>query len=216
LDVKLDEMSGRLYTAVLSDILDSMGIGSTCPSVELHSMTGHSSLMGFAKTLQWEDCSDEQEDTYEMIIAAVDSIKPGEVVVSAASGSLRSALWGELLSTAARMRGARGAVVEGAVRDVALIRAMDFPCFAQSTTPRDSAGRQRLVSYDAPIEFGGTRIEPGDFVMVDLDGMVVVPAEKAEEAVRLALEKVESEDTTRQELLKGRLLGDVYKQYGVL
>lgn len=211
-----NELCGKLYTAVLSDILDSMGLRDRCPSVELHSMTGHRSLMGLAKTLQWEDYSDEGEDPYEIIIAAVDSIKPEEVVISAASGSLRSAIWGELLSTATHMRGGRGAIVEGAVRDIAQMQAMDFPCFALSTTPRDSAGRQRVVSYDVPIELGGVLIEPGDFVMIDMDGMVVIPANMSEEVINLATEKVEKENTTRRELLKGRPLGDVYRQYGVL
>lgn len=214
--MKLDELSESLYTAVLSDILDSKGLRNQCPHVELHSMTGHRSLMGSAKTLQWVDYIDESEDPYETIIAAADSIKPGEVVVSTAVGSKCSALWGELLSTAARMRGGRGAIVDGAVRDVAQMQAMDFPCFARFKTPRDSGGRQRVSSYDVPVEMGGVRIEPGDFVMVDTDGMVVVPSEATQGVIRLALEKVEKEDTTRRELLKGRLLGEVYEQYGVL
>jgi regulator of RNase E activity RraA len=72
------------------------------------------------------------------------------------------------------------------------------------------------VAIDEPVMLGGVRIEPGDMVMIDTDGMVVIPSERAEEVINLALEKVEKEDTTRQELLKGRLLGDVYREYGVL
>ena len=214
--MNLDSLSERLYTAVLSDVLDSIGLQSQSPDVELHSMTGCSSLLGYAKTLQWEDYVDAQGDPYEMLIEAVDSVEPGEVVVSAVSGYNRSALWGELLSTATRMRGGRGAIVDGAVRDVDQMREMGFPCFARSKTPRDSAHRQNIIAIDEPVTLGGVRIEPGDMVMIDADGMVVIPSEKAEEVINLALEKVEKEDTTRQELLKGRLLGDVYREYGVL
>jgi len=136
-----DELSERLYTAVISDILDSMGLRNQSPRIELGSMTGCNLLMGYAKTLRWVDCPDPEQETYGPMIDAVDSVKPGEVVVSAASGSNRSALWGELLSTATRMRVGRGAIVDGAVRDIAQMRSMDFPCFARHRTPRDSAGR---------------------------------------------------------------------------
>lgn len=214
--MNLDSLSGRLYTAVLSDVLDSMGLKSQSPDVELHPMTGCSPLLGYAKTLQWEDYVDAQGDPYEMLIEAVDSVEQGQVVVSAVSGRNRSALWGELLSTATRMRGGRGAIVDGAVRDVDQMREMGFPCFARSSTPRDSAHRQNIVAIDEPITLGGVRIEPDDVVMIDTDGMVVIPSEKAEEVINLAVEKIEKEDTTRQELLKGRLLGEVYEEYGVL
>lgn len=211
-----DELSGRLYTAVISDILDSMGLREQSPKTDLSSMTGHRLLMGTAKTLRWVDCLDPEEETYEQMIEAVDSVKPGEVVVSAASGSDRSALWGELLSTATRMRGGRGAIVDGAVRDIDQMRSMDFPCYALHRTPRDSAGRQKVDAYDVPIDVGGVTVNPGDLVMIDTDGMVVVPSSRASEVIEQALKKVEKENTTRDELRKGRLLREVYDEYGVL
>jgi regulator of RNase E activity RraA len=211
-----DELSECLYTAVISDILDSMGLRNQSPNIELNTTTGHNLLMGHAKTLRWVDCPDPEQETYESMIAAVDSVKPGEVVVSAASGSNRSALWGELLSTATRMRGGRGAIVDGAVRDIAQMRSMDFPCFALHRTPKDSAGRQMVDAFDAPIEMGGVTVNPGDLVMIDADGMVVIPSTQAEEVIKKAHEKVEKEDTTRDELRKGRLLREVYDEYGVL
>ena len=118
--------------------------------------------MGYAKTLQWEDYVDAHGDPYETLIGAVDSVETGEVVVSAVSGCIRSALWGELLSTATRMRGGRGAIVDGAVRDVDQMREMGFPCFARSKTPRDSAHRQNIVAIGEPVVLGGVRIEPGE------------------------------------------------------
>jgi 4-hydroxy-4-methyl-2-oxoglutarate aldolase len=212
----LEELSRRLHTAVLSDVLDSMGLRAQCPDIQLLPITGHSSLVGYAKTLQWEDFVGEDEDPYGMLIKAVDSIIPGEIVVSVAGGSGSAAIWGELLSTATRVRGGRGAIVDGAVRDIEQMRAMDFPCFAREWTPRDSADRLKVVLYDVPVEVGGVTLDPGDFVMVDADGMVVIPSEVGDEVISSALEKIEKEDITRRELLKGRLLGDVYREYGVL
>jgi len=71
-------------------------------------------------------------------------------------------------------------------------------------------------AFDVPIELGGVTVNPGDVVMIDVDGMVVIPSSKAEEVIQKALEKVEKEDTTRDELRKGRLLREVYDEYGVL
>lgn len=212
----LEELSRRLQTAVLSDVLDSMGLREQCPDIQLFPITGHSSLVGYAKTIRWEDYIGEDGDPYGMLIMAVDSITSGEIVVSVADGDGSAAIWGELLSTATRVRGGRGAIVDGAVRDIVQMKAMDFPCFAKEWTPRDSADRLKVVSYDVPVEVGGVTLDPGDFVMVDADGMVVIPSEVVDEAITLALEKIEREDTTRRELLKGRLLGDVYREYGVL
>jgi regulator of RNase E activity RraA len=189
-----DELSEHLYTAVISDILDSMGLRDQSPNIELRSTSGNHSLMGYAKTLKWVDCPDPEQETYEPMIAAIDSLKSGEVVVSAASGSHRS----------------------GAVRDIVQMRSMDFPCFALHRTPKDSAGRQMVDAFDVPIEMGGVTVNPGDLVMIDADGMVVIPSSKAEETIQKALEKVEKEDITRDELRKGRLLREVYDEYGVL
>jgi regulator of RNase E activity RraA len=172
--------------------------------------------VGYAKTLQWEDYVDEHGDPYEMTIKSVDSVDPGDVVVSVVSGDNKSALWGELLSTATRMRGGRGAIVDGGVRDVEQMQEMGFPCFARYKTPRDSARRQNIVAIDEPVLLHGVQILPRDMIMIDTDGMVVIPSDKAEEVIDLALKKVKKEDKTRQELLKGRLLEDVYREYGVL
>ena len=212
----LEELSRRLHTAVLSDVLDSMDLREQCPDIQLLPITGHSALVGYAKTLQWEDYIREDEEPYRMLIRAVDSIIPGEVVVSVAGGSVSAAIWGELLSTATRVRGGRGAIIDGSVRDIAQIKAMNFPCFVRKWTPRDSADRLKVVSYDVPVEVGGVALDPGDFVMVDADGMVVIPSEVIDEVVSSALEKIEKENITRRELLRGRLLGDVYREYGVL
>lgn len=212
----LEELSKSLHTAVLSDVLDSMGLREQCPDIQLLPIAGHSTLVGYAKTLQWEDCIVEDEDPYELLIMAIDSIIPGEVVVSVAGGSRSAAIWGELLSTATHVRGGRGAIIDGSVRDIAQIKDMNFSCFARELTPRDSANRLKVVSYDIPVEVGGVTLDPGDFVMVDADGMVVIPLEIVAEVISSALEKIEKESITCRELLKGRLLGDVYREYGVL
>ena len=132
------------------------------------------------------------------------------------------ALWiniaplGELLTTAARARGAVGAVTDGFVRDVRGIRAVKFPVFHGGIAPLDSKGRGKVADIDVPVECAGVHVEPGDLVFGDVDGVVVVPQPIARETVKRALEKVQGEDRTRDELRQGARLAEVFKKYGVL
>jgi len=141
---------------------------------------------------------------------------PGEVVVVSTQQSTRNAPWGELLSTAARARGAKGVVVDGLVRDVKKIEAIGFPVFAAGIKPLDSKGRGIVTDYNIPVECGEVLVNPGDLLIADEDGVVVVPRQAVDEVIRLAGEKVSRENESRGELMRGAFLRDVYKKYGVL
>jgi regulator of RNase E activity RraA len=151
-----------------------------------------------------------------MELEAIDSILPGEVVVVSTQQSKRNAPWGELLSTAAKARGARGAVIDGIIRDIRKIEALELPVLAAGIKPVDSMGRGIVTAYNVPVECGEVLVNPGDLVFADLDGIVVVPKASVQEVVQLALTKASREDSSRAELLGGAYLRDVYRRYGVL
>ena len=171
---------------------------------------------GWARTISCMDVFHCSDNPYEIEIEAVDSLMPGEVVVVATGDSKRNAPWGELLSTAAVSRGARGAVIDGLVRDVKKIQTLGFPVLAAGIKPVDSRGRGVVVDYNIPVACGGVVVSPGDLVVADFDGVVVIPANAVPEAVRLATDKVTRENHSRIELMNGKLLRDVYEKYGVL
>ncbi len=150
-----------------------------------------------------------------MLLESYRHMQPGDVIVMEAAEQA-SAIWGELLSTAASMRGAVGCVTDGLTRDVRLIREMGFPVFAGGIGPLDSRGRGYLAAIDVPVACGGVRVRSGDLVFGDVDGVVVIPAEVEDEVISRALDKVQGEDRTREELRRGLLLRDVYDKYGVL
>ncbi|WP_158594275.1 RraA family protein [Cohnella faecalis] len=154
------------------------------------------------------------EDPYAKEIEAVDSVKPGEVVIGCTNESKQNGLWGELLSTASKVRGARGAIVDGLIRDTKKILELGFPVFATGTKPVDSQGRGLVIDYDIPVKCGGVLVRPGDIIFGDRDGIVVIPSELAEEVFSLALNKATRENHTRDELLEGRTLRQVYDKYG--
>ncbi len=147
---------------------------------------------------------------------AVDGCRPDDVLIAAAGGSQRSGIWGELLSTAAVNAGCVGVIVDGAVRDVRQMREMGFPVFAGSRNIYDSKDRQRVVEIDEPVEIDGVRFCPGDLVIADVDGVVVVPAEISDTAIRAAWQKVHAENVTRDAIRGGMKASDAYEKYGVL
>ena len=157
------------------------------------------------------------ENPYEVEIALVDDLKQGEVPVLACAGPTeRIAPWGELLTTASQARGAAGCVTDGLVRDVRQIRALHFAVFHGGIGPLDTKGRARMVERDIPVECGGVPVRSGDIVFGDVDGVIVIPAQRAGEVVAKAREKALGEDHTREELQQGRLLREVFEKYGVL
>jgi 4-hydroxy-4-methyl-2-oxoglutarate aldolase len=209
-------MESSLYTAVIADSLDELGYRQQAMRENLRPLFPDSCFAGWARTVACVDVFHVSEDPYAKEIEAVDSILAGEVVVVSTADSTRNAPWGELLSTAARARGARGAVIDGLVRDVRKIEGLGFPVFARGIKPVDSRGRGLVIDYNVPVDCGGVLVNPGDLVFADYDGVMVIPAEVLPEAIRLATDKVTRENHTRDELMAGAYLRDVYEKYGVL
>lgn len=212
----LKEIEEKLYSAVLSDAMDSLGYRNQSPNIVLTPYTGIPVLVGRCKTTLWADMFHDDPNPYELELQAVDSCQEGNVLIAAAGGSMRSGIWGELLSTAARNSGCKGVVVDGAIRDVAAMRDMEFPAFARGTSVYDSLHRQRVIDLDVPVEIAGVTFEPGALVFCDEDGIVVVPRAIEEETLTKAFHKVEAENISREEIRNGMKASLVYKKYGVL
>jgi 4-hydroxy-4-methyl-2-oxoglutarate aldolase len=205
-----------LYTAVIADALDQLGEHDRAMREYLRPLSPHARFAGWARTILCQDVFYETSDPYGLEIEAMDSIVLGEVVAVSTGESKRNAPWGELLSTAARARGARGAVVDGLVRDVTSIQKLDFPVFAAGIKPVDSKGRGVVIDYNVPVQCGGIVVTPGDLIFADYDGIVAIPAHMLEQTLAIATEKVSKENHSREALLEGAYLADVYAKYGVL
>ena len=214
--ITLEMMRSSFYSAVVSDALDALGYPHQSPRVSLAPLTTGSVLVGYCKTTLWEEMQGKDPSPYELELQAVDECQPDDVLIAAAAGSMRSGIWGELLSTAAGNRGCIGAIVDGAVRDVDKMTAMGFAVFARGTSVYDSQDRQRVSAIDVPVEIDGVRFSSGDLVIADRDGVVVVPAEVHEQAVQAAWEKVHAENVTRDAIRDGMKATDAYRKYGVL
>ena len=206
----------NLYTAVVSDSLDQLGVRHQAMREYLRPVHPKCKFAGWARTIACSDVYHIPADPYAIEIEAVDSLLPGEAAVVGTQSSQRNAPWGELLSTAAKARGARGAVVDGLVRDTGKIADLGFPVFASGIKPVDSMGRGIVTAYNVPVEAGGVIVNPGDFVFGDEDGVIVIPKDRVSEVIELASGKVQREDGSRAELMNGAYLRDVFAKFGVL
>lgn len=126
---------------------------------------------------------------------AILAMKPGEVLVIAGEGFCAGSFWGDHRSLCADMKGAEGVVIDGAFRDLEGCRAAGFPVYARALIPR-SAGKAPEGELNVPVVCGGVPVEPGDLIVGDVNGVIVLKPEEAEEVMKRALEKRESEERT--------------------
>ena len=219
MDLSVQEMRDSFFCALISDVLDGLGYRRQALPPQIRPLDETVTLAGRARTMLYADVyapPGPGENHYELEIRLVDSLQAGEVAVAACGASGRIAPWGGLLSTAATMRGAAGAVMDGFVRDVLHIREMGFPVFAGGIAPLDSNGRGKVIETDVPVNVGGVLVRPGDVLFGDADGCIVIPSEIENDVVLGCRQKLSAEKNTLKALLDGKLLADVYDEFGVL
>jgi 4-hydroxy-4-methyl-2-oxoglutarate aldolase len=216
-EITLAMMRQHLTVALLCDALDAAGFTHQAPRVPLSPVTMPDTvLMGRCRTALWADMAHVDPRPYELELHAVDSCRPDDVLVCAAAGSMRSGIWGELLSTAAQNAGCVGVIVDGAVRDVAQMHAMNFPVFARGRCPYDSRDRQRVIDFDVKVEIDGVSVHPGDLIAADQDGVVIVPHAAESVVVRAAWNKVHAENEVRDAIRAGMSATQAFETFGVL
>jgi regulator of RNase E activity RraA len=121
-----------------------------------------------------------------MATRTVASAGPEDVIVIANRGRTDVSCWGDILAAAAQRRGVRGVVIDGACRDVDALTEAAFPVYARAGVPVTARGRIAERAGDVPVSFGGVRVRPGDYVLADASGVVVVAAERIEDVLTAA------------------------------
>ncbi|WP_207476656.1 RraA family protein [Arenibaculum pallidiluteum] len=212
----------RLFTAVIGDQMDARGLTRQFLPPEIRGLTPETLVVGRAMPVLEADCCGEvvghsgRAEAFGLMFQALDDLKPDEVYICTGS-SRRYALWGELMSTRARTLGAAGAVVGGFHRDTKGILRLGFPVFSEGSYAQDQRLRGRVVDFRCTIEFpNGARVRPGDVVVGDVDGVLVIPQEDLEDVVALALKKVEGEEAVRQMIEQGQSTKEVFDRTGIM
>ena len=215
---ELQDIRTHLFASLLSDVMDALGHRNNALPPAIRPLDDASVMVGRARTALFMDvyAIEDGENPYENEIALIDSLQPNQIPVFACGKTGRIAPWGELLSTASKLRGAAGALMDGLVRDIRAIRKMGFPVFHGGIGPLDSKGRGTIMALDVPVECAGVRICPGDLIFGDADGVVVVPRAIEAAVLAAAFEKLKGENLTLADLRAGISLGEVFAKYGVL
>lgn len=215
-ELNFERMKRELYTAVIADILDDQGYRNQVMDSSIRPLKENMTLAGRAFTMLATDVYQEPTEPYKLELASVDSLKQDEIVMVTTNGSTSSGFWGELLTTVAKVRGAVGGVIDGFTRDTRQIMEMEFPLFVKGMCALDSKGRTDVIAYQTPIVCGGVRVNPGDIVFADNDGVVVIPADLTEIVIERAFEKVHGENMVRDEILAGVSATEVFQKYHIL
>jgi 4-hydroxy-4-methyl-2-oxoglutarate aldolase len=215
-DIALIARLAALHPAVVADCLDRRGLRHQVLAPHIRPIAPAMRVAGLAATvhcIEVEAVPESRDDWYRNELASVDALEPGDVVVVS---TCRGSYWGELLATASSYRGAHGAVLDAYTRDTLALIDMGFPTFAAGIHCADSLGRIDVDAFGVPVECGGVAVEPGDLVLGDHDGVVVVPAALGEEIVTSAEQKLSSENLVRAKLAEGMPVSEAFRTYGVI
>jgi 4-hydroxy-4-methyl-2-oxoglutarate aldolase len=208
----------RVDTATVADVLDTMGRGDLGLAASFRPFPAAAGKMGgWAYTIQgtmhrYAGSGDPDK------MKAVDGVSAGEVTVWAGDGE-GVCFFGELIALGMKRRGAAGALIDGGIRDIEWIAKQKFPVYARYRTPVQSIGRWKVTAWQVPVELPGATVKrvavrPGDFVLADVDGAIVIPAEIAEPVLVQAERLTATEKKIRRDLGSGATLEQVLKKYG--
>ncbi|MGN1142139.1 MAG: RraA family protein [Oliverpabstia sp.] len=211
----IETIKKELYTPVVGDILDQMGFYHQFLPQAIRPLKDDMKLAGFAMPVLMIDVYGEQEKPFGLLTEALDNLQENEIYL-ASGGEMRCAYWGELLTATAKKRKAAGAVVNGWHRDTPMVLEQNWPVFSRGCYAQDSSVRTQVVNYRCPIEVGGVRVEPGDFVFGDIDGVLIIPKDHIDEVIEKALEKARGEKVVRKAIEEGMSSTAAFAKFGIL
>jgi len=208
-------IKNHLYTPVAGDILDALGHYHQFLPQPVQPLCESMVVAGRAMPVLMIDVHGPQQKPFGLLTEALDDLQPGEVYL-AAGGDMRCAYWGELLTAAARVRGAAGAVIDGFHRDTPKVLEQNWPVFSRGRCAQDSSVRTAVANFRCAIEIGGVWVEPGDLVFGDLDGVLIIPRALEVEVVTRALAKARGEKVVRKAIEGGMTATAAFKEFGIL
>ena len=214
----------ELFTCVVGDVMDKMQLTHQYLPPSIRPLHPDMTLLGRAMPVLSGDVFQEKiEDSanalsakpFGLMLEALDDLRLNEIYVNTGS-SPRNAMWGEMMSTRALRLGARGAVVNGYVRDTRAILSLNFPTFSFGSYGQDSAPRYKVYDFRIPIEIGPVLIRPGDILFGDIDGALVVPVEAEGEVFAKAFEKARGEKTVKRDLEHGMTAVEAFARHKIM
>lgn len=217
-------MRAELFTAVVGDVMDKMGLYRQFLPPDLTVLDRDMVIAGRARTVLEADVHAETVDgsanplmarPFGLMFEALDSLGPDDVYICTGA-SPDFALWGGLMTVRALHLGAAGAVLDGYLRDSREILALGLPVASRGCYAQDQGPRGKVLDYDVPLVIGQVRINPGDIIFADCDGVVCIPADVEADVIGRSLEKVRGEDVVRKALEGGMSTVEAFGTFGIM
>jgi len=201
------ERASKLDTATISDALDRFGIVGQC--YEIKPRDPKFRMTGRAFTLLCGPASVPPGTVGDYI----DEVKPGEVVVIDNGGRLNATIWGDILTETASAKKVAGTVIDGLCRDTALCMELNYPVFTRDHWMRTGKDRVQVEATNVPVTIGEARVQPGDILRGDADGVVVIPKEHEDKVLEAGEQIQEAENAIRKAVRGGMRLDEARKQF---
>ncbi len=216
-------LKNQLFTAVVGDILDQMGFKRQFLPPGISPLIPTMKIAGRAMPVLEADVFEEageglgplSKKQFGLLFEALDQLRPGEIYV-AHTPIPRYALWGGLMSMRAKHLQAAGAVIDGFARDASEIEALEFPLFCRGLYAQDQGPRGKVIDYRCTVEIGGVRVQTGDLVFGDREGVLVIPRAAESEAIQRALEKATTENQVAEAIRRGMPTVEAFNKFGVM
>ncbi len=212
---RFELIQSTLYTPVIGDILDTLGFYHQFLPQAVQPLLPEMRIVGRALPVQIADAWGKQQAPFGRMTEALDSIKPFDIYV-ATGGSMNCAAWGEIMTATAKVRGGVGAIIDGFHRDTPRVLEQNFPVFSRGRYAQDAGVRAKVADFGCSIEIGGVAIEPGDLIVGDLDGVIVVPRKVEDEVIARAVEKATGEKVVRKAIEAGMTSTEAFRKFGIL
>ena len=200
--------ASKLDTTAISDALDRLGIAGQCLNIK--PLDHRFRMTGRAFTILYGPAGTPAGTVGDYI----DDVEPGSVVVLDNGGRENATVWGDILTWVAHKRGVAGTVIDGACRDTHLSRELGYPVYSRSYSMRTGKDRVQVEAVNGPVNIGDARVNPGDILRGDADGVLVIPSAH-EDAVLAAAEEIDGvEQKIRAAVAEGRTLAEARKSLG--
>lgn len=200
----------KVSTTNISDALDKIGVRGAV--IGIRPLFGKPKVVGQAITIKITAAGVEKSKAH-LGVEAIDMAEKGDVIVIDNHGDTHNNCWGEILSCAAKMKGVSGIIIDGAARDVDICEEIDFPILARAVVPITARGRIVQEDFNCPIRIGDVHVRPGDILMGDINGVVVIPVEKIDQVVTEAEILMDKEEQMKRDIMAGMNVLEVDKKY---
>ena len=212
----LNKLKEILYSGIICDALDQKGYRNQALGPDVMGLNDETVIFGPAFTSIGTTVYSMPPDPLTAQCKVVDQLSEGEIYVLVTRGDYNCAVFGELFGTAVLVRKGAGVLLDAYVRDLKVLKEMNFPVFYKGRNPKTSKGRCEINECQIPVIFDGVTINPGDWIFGDIDGVVVIPKNIVDEVIEDALKTIKKEDDVRYRLRHGSSLQQAYAEIGAI